>query len=95
MLNFQQGENMIRKYKLNNSCTTYVVYQKKKRTSQNPNRNSLIGEKIYSQYLGWGTIVSADRDLCTIQYRETKIQCYQNCALHLIEKTKELTGGKS
>lgn len=86
---------MIRKYKLNNSCTTYVVYQKKKRNKiPKKIQDSLIGQRIYSKHLGWGTVVSVNRDLCTIQYGETKMQCYKNHAFELIKKTKELSGGK-
>ena len=86
---------MIRKYKLNNSCTTYVVYQKKKR-NKTPKKiqDSLIGQRIYSKHLGWGTVVSVNRDLCTIQYGETKMQCYKKLAFELIEKSKELSGDK-
>ena len=87
---------MIRKYKLNNSCTTYVVYQKKKRnkTSKKTQQDLLIGQMIYSKHLGWGTVVSVNRDLCTIQYGETKMQCYKKLAFEVIEKSKELSGDK-
>ena len=87
---------MIRKYKLNNSCTTYVVYPKKKRNkiSKKAQQDSLIGQRVYSKYLGWGTVVSANRDLCTIQYDETKMQCYKKRLLELIKETTGLTGGE-
>ena len=84
---------MIRKYKLNNSYTTYVVYSKKKKTFQDK-KDPLVGQRIYSRFLGWGTIVSVHRDLCTIKYGETKIQCYKNNALDLIERTKAFVGKK-
>ena len=87
---------MIRKYKLNNSCTTYVVYQKKKRnkTSKKTQQDLLIGQMIYSKHLGWGTVVSVNRDLCTIQYDETKMQCYKKRLLELIKETTGVTGGE-
>ena len=84
---------MIRKYKLNNSYTTYVVYSKKGKTFQDK-KDPLVGQRIYSRFLGWGTIVSVHRDLCTIKYGETKIQCYKNNALDLIERTKAFVGKK-
>ena len=83
---------MIRKYKLNNSCTTYVVYNKKKKAKGTHNKdNTIVGTIVYSRYLGWGDIVSISRDLCTIKYGEIKKQCYKDDALRLIEKTTELT----
>ena len=80
---------MIRKYKLNNSCTTYVVYNKKKKAKGTHNKDTIVGTRVYSRYLGWGEIVSISRDLCTIKYGEIKKQCYKEDALRLIEKTKE------
>ena len=84
---------MIKKYKLNNSCITYVVYEEKKKATKVTKKNPLIGQQIYSKYYGWGTVISAVGDLCTIQYEEIKIQCYKKRALELIEKTKKITGG--
>ena len=82
---------MVRKYKLNNSCTTYVVYpkKKKKKISGGIKPNSLIGERVYSRFLGLGIVVSATRDICTIQYAETKIQCYKNNLVELIKASKK------
>ena len=84
---------MVRKYKLNNSYTTYVFYPRKEKTKKNSKRkDTLIGQRIYSRYLGWGIIASVRDDLCTIQYGETKIQCYKKNAFELIERTKAFLG---
>ncbi len=80
---------MIRKYKLNNSCTTYVIYNKKNK-SKPAFKKTIIGERVYNRYLGWGEVVSVLRDVCTIKYADTKMQCYKEDALRLIEKTKDL-----
>ena len=81
----------MRKYKVNNSYTTFVVYQKKKKAKATPNNNAaILGAHVYSRYLGWGMVVSVSGDLCTIKYGEIKKQCYKANALRLIEKTKEL-----
>lgn len=79
---------MVRRYKLNNSSTTYVVYPSKKKDKKTV-AQTLVGKRIYSRNLGWGTIVSDHRGLCTIRYSETKVQCYTKDARKLVEATKE------
>ena len=39
-------------------------------------------------------MVSVNRDLCTIQYDETKMQCYKKRLLELIKETTGVTGGE-
>lgn len=84
---------MVRRYKLNNSCTTYVVYPSKKKEKKAADR-TLVGQKVYSRNLGWGTIMSDHRGLCTIRYVETKVQCYTKDAKKLVEATKEYVSSK-
>ena len=84
---------MVRRYKLNNSCTTYVVYPSKKKEKK-PVVRTLIGQKVYSRNLGWGTIVSDNRGLCTIRYAERKVQCYTDDEKKLVEATKEYLSSK-
>jgi hypothetical protein len=50
-------------------CKEYCTSEKKKSGS------SLVGEKIYLENRGEGTVISVVGDICTVQFGDVKVQC--------------------
>lgn len=45
---------------------------------------TLVGVNVQSKYYGTGVVISDNGEICTVQYKTTKIQCKKETLLKLI-----------